>query len=315
MNLPELYGNEIGFQPCNSQSSDFRGEDISILPVEEHIDALENIFTPSTFTNIGNHDISIQGNTWASEIPAGLDPPPVGPIESPPIPTHYISIPFTASPDGTKAIASTPWQYNVGSLDVSVSEATTGGSQPFRHAHRTGSHYPSRPRKKKKSDHPQLGPCQEPSINGNASALTINLTSSPDSATKPMLALPDASFDSADTEAQITPGRPQSSRASVSAGEKRRARRPPTPAASLSDQRARNRIAATRCRMKTKAAVAELEATERKISLKHEELLRAARSLQADVFALKSEILLHGGCGDGLIQKYLNKSAESLASG
>lgn len=361
MSPPKLHGGETEIQLHNSYSSDFGGEDISVLPVEEYIGVLENLYTSSTFTNARDYDIFPHSNTWANEIPPGVDPGPVGAIDSPPIPTHYMTIPFNTFADGTKAmistpIGSTPWQYDVGSLvqtdlgmqwmcepwprpgsddqstmsarilendnsiahehnpkSESVSEATTGESQPRQHINQTGSHYPSRPRKKKKSDHPR--PCQEPSINSNASALTIDLTSSPDSATTPMPVPPDVSFDSADTDAQKIPGRSRSPRKSDSAGEKRRATQSPTPAPTISEQRARNRIAATKCRIKTKAAVAELEATEREESLKHEQLLRTARSLQADVFALKSEILLHGGCGDRLIQNYLNESARSLAAG
>ena len=61
--------------------------------------------------------------------------------------------------------------------------------------------------------------------------------------------------------------------------------------------------------------MAELEASEKAESLRHEQLSMTLRSLQADVFALKSEILLHGNCADGHIQDYLNNTARSLVNG
>jgi hypothetical protein len=129
-----------------------------------------------------------------------------------------------------------------------------------------------------------------------------------------MLFTPHASFDLPETDAQTTPRQSRSSRKASSSSEKRRTKQSPTPETSRSEQRARNRKAANKCRIKTKAAVAELEATEREESSRHEQLSMTLRSLQADVFALKSEILMHGNCGDRLIQDYLKKSARSLTA-
>lgn len=81
------------------------------------------------------------------------------------------------------------------------------------------------------------------------------------------------------------------------------------------DPRARNREAANRCRAKSKVAVAELEATERAMGAEHQSLTLTARSLRNEVLALKNQLLMHGNCGDDLIQQYLTNSARLVGSG
>lgn len=81
------------------------------------------------------------------------------------------------------------------------------------------------------------------------------------------------------------------------------------------DPRARNREAANRCRAKSKVAVAELEATERAMGAEHQALTLTARSLRDEVLALKNQLLMHGNCGDDLIQQYLTNSARLVGSG
>lgn len=78
------------------------------------------------------------------------------------------------------------------------------------------------------------------------------------------------------------------------------------------EKRSRSRAAAHKCRAKSKAAMAVLKVSERTESQRRAELLRTLRALQADVLALKSEILLHANCGDGLIQGYLDGAARSF---
>jgi len=336
-------------QPCELYSSDFHSEEIGVVPVEPYGDAFENICTSPTLTNASNYNISFPSNTWASGTPARLESQFVGNVYLAPIPTHCITAPFTSS-DGVDPTASNGWQFDAssfiqmnsgmpwwggpwaspgshdqttfssrllktGNLDthkqkpesISISEATTDGRQ---HGNRTDS--VSQPRENKNCDGP--GPCQETSIKSHASALTVAIMYS-DPATSPIPFTPDASFDLPETDAQTTPRQSRSSRKASSSNEKRRTKQSPTPETSQSEQRARNRKAANKCRIKTKAAVAELEATEREESSRHEQLSMTLRSLQADVFVLKSEILMHGNCGDWLIQDYLKKSARSLTAG
>ncbi|POS72017.1 hypothetical protein DHEL01_v209589 [Diaporthe helianthi] len=298
MSQPGIHGGENEAQPFNSHSSDFQDENTSVLPVEVCSDtnALDDIYASSTFKSPNDYYTSLQSNSWNSEAPAGVDPPLTGVTSSPPILTHSIS----TSHYDTEPIPER--------IPTCTSDEKTYGSQLEK---RTEFHDASPHHKKNKSD--GEGSYQETAINSNASDFTTDLTCSPDSATTPTLLPPDASLYSADIEAKANARRSRSSRPAGSTGEKRRAGRQPTPEPAPSTQRVRNRMAANKFRIKTKAAVAELEAMEREESARHEQLSMAVRSLQADVFALKSEILLHGGCGDGLVQNYLNKSVRSLA--
>lgn len=346
------YDSRTGSQPCGPCSNDFHGENTIMIQVDSHFDAFENNYTSPTFTNTSNYNMYFPTNIWASEAPAECVSRFVGDMYSPPIAMHCVSTPFISSPNSVGHTVPNGWQLDashfmrensgmpwwrspcVGSGNhdstiaseralkdgdsnmhqrkpesIFVSEATTNGSQ---HGDRADSLYPGPPRKKECDGR---GPCQNTSIERNASALTIAPRYSSDPATSPMPPTPAVSFGPLDKEAQTHQRRPRSPRRVNSSSEKRRARQSPTSAASPSDQRNRNRIAANKCRIKTKAAIAELEATEREESLKHEQLSITLRSLQADVFALKSQILLHGICGDKLIQDYLNESARSLTAG
>lgn len=291
-------------------------------------------------------------NTWASEAPPELESQFTGDICSPPIPTYCISTPFTAFSDSVDPTSPNNWQLDASHFmqgnsgvpwwcnpragsgndgptflsernlkdgnstiqkqeteSTCVSEVTTDLSQ---HINREDSLYPDAPRKEECDG---SGPCQNTSINRNASALTVAPRYSSNPATAPLPYTPAVSFDQPGTQAQTNTRRLGSSRRVGSSSEKRQTRQSPTAAASPSQQRNRNRIAANKCRVKTKAAIAELEATEREESSKHKQLSMTLRSLQADVFALKSQILLHGICGDKLIQNYLNESARSLTGG
>jgi len=77
----------------------------------------------------------------------------------------------------------------------------------------------------------------------------------------------------------------------------------------------RNRIAATKCRAKTKAAMAELEATEKAMCTKHYQLSTAVMGLREEVLMLKSELLKHGNCDCKVIQQYLTNAAKSVGTG
>lgn len=77
-------------------------------------------------------------------------------------------------------------------------------------------------------------------------------------------------------------------------------------------QRLRNRKAATKCREKTKAAIAKLQATESAITLEHMKLSRTVAELRGQVLALKNELLLHGNCDCEVIQQYLRNAARII---
>lgn len=94
---------------------------------------------------------------------------------------------------------------------------------------------------------------------------------------------------------------------------------PPQPPSSSStsgsatmSQRQRNRAAATKCRKKSKVAIAQLEATDRALSEQHSELSATVTGLRDEVLALKNEILLHGNCDCEIIQSYLTNAARNL---
>lgn len=80
-------------------------------------------------------------------------------------------------------------------------------------------------------------------------------------------------------------------------------------------QRERNRTAATKCRAKTKAEVALLEATERTISAQHSELLTQVMDLRGQVVALKNELLRHGNCDCEIIKRYITSEATKIQGG
>ncbi|PSR85704.1 hypothetical protein BD289DRAFT_482601 [Coniella lustricola] len=82
-----------------------------------------------------------------------------------------------------------------------------------------------------------------------------------------------------------------------------------------STQRQRNRLAATKCRAKSRAAVAELEATERGMRYHNTKLSATAMELKDEVLALKNEVLRHGNCDCVHIKEYLANAARAIVGG
>ena len=78
---------------------------------------------------------------------------------------------------------------------------------------------------------------------------------------------------------------------------------------------ARSRVAANKCRAKTKQAMADLESKERAMSSAHQELSATARGLRDEVLQLKTALLAHGNCGDSLIHQYLINQARRVGYG
>lgn len=350
--FPNTQDGKAEVQLRKSYPNSINYEYTSAVAKDSYTDAFGNIYSSPSFPNISNYDTSLLSNSWSTEAAAALDLEFAGAIYSPPISTHCVSVPFEASSSGIDPTASNGWQIDnehliqtspgipwrhasraglgshnntttasstlkadIGNLDTNKTEnmfhsnATTDEGQYQNYA---DSLQPSPPRKRKERS--TAGSCQETSFKCRASALTNSPTYTTNPSKRPMPLAPDVNFDPPDADAHSNRRRPQSTRRAASSNDTQQSARSP-PAASQSEQRARSRTAANKCRVKTKAAAAELEATEMAESARHQHLSTTLRGLQADVFALKSEILLHGNCGDGLIQDYLNNAARSLATG
>ncbi|KAK4167229.1 hypothetical protein QBC43DRAFT_297980 [Cladorrhinum sp. PSN259] len=73
---------------------------------------------------------------------------------------------------------------------------------------------------------------------------------------------------------------------------------------------ARNRAAANRYRAKTQAAMANLDAEGREVSLRRQSLLISAGELREQVFQLKNEVFRHANCGCPRIDGYLENAAQ-----
>ena len=77
-------------------------------------------------------------------------------------------------------------------------------------------------------------------------------------------------------------------------------------------QRERNRIAASKCRRKSKKQEQELRQKERELATQHQVLLANIMMLKEEIFGLKSEILRHGSCNCEIIDNYIETSAHNL---
>lgn len=107
-----MYDSKTESQPCQSCQNDLHGEITSAIQAASHFSAFENIYTSPVFTNNRNYDVCFPNNTWASEAPPELESQFAGDIYSPPIPTHYISTPFTSFSDSVDPISPNGWQLD-----------------------------------------------------------------------------------------------------------------------------------------------------------------------------------------------------------
>jgi len=80
------------------------------------------------------------------------------------------------------------------------------------------------------------------------------------------------------------------------------------------EAKARNRLAATKCRLKSKAMVEQLAALEAEGSETNRSLHATAAALRDQVYELHNMLLQHVDCGCELIQAYLVKRARMLAA-
>lgn len=79
------------------------------------------------------------------------------------------------------------------------------------------------------------------------------------------------------------------------------------------DQRERNRIAAAKCRVRSKAAVKHLEIHERAISDSHNKLVAERDELRTHVLDLRELLLQHSNCDCELVRTYIQNAARRIA--
>ncbi|KAI0391818.1 hypothetical protein F5Y17DRAFT_478317 [Xylariaceae sp. FL0594] len=84
---------------------------------------------------------------------------------------------------------------------------------------------------------------------------------------------------------------------------------------STRQHRERNRIAARKCRQKTKQSISELQEHERDLHEKNKILLSHVASLKDEILYLKNEILEHSNCNSPLIQEYITNAARRQLGG
>lgn len=81
-------------------------------------------------------------------------------------------------------------------------------------------------------------------------------------------------------------------------------------------QRERNRMAATKCRAKSKAAITKLEEEERMMSDQRRSLVAQKSALVDEMLNLREQLLLHGSCeseSGAYIKKYITNAAHTIA--
>jgi len=77
-------------------------------------------------------------------------------------------------------------------------------------------------------------------------------------------------------------------------------------------QRERNRLAAHKCRQKSKLNAEDLQQKERELAEQHRCLSEHVQFLRNEVLNLKNEVLRHGTCDCELISEYIARAAQSL---
>lgn len=89
---------------------------------------------------------------------------------------------------------------------------------------------------------------------------------------------------------------------------------PPSPHASkIIRCREANRLAAAKCRTKTKRDVSTLQEREQVLVQEHVRLSACVNNLRDEVLDLKNEILRHGDCDSDVITAYIDRVARQIA--
>lgn len=336
-------------QPSGSYPSYFEYETTSVAPIVQYVDTSNNTYISSMFAGDENYNAPLPYNIWPAGTVGALDMPFADAITSPNAPTNYVPVPLPSPLSWTVPTASNEWQiqgislvqasagmplgstFQTGSdiinnpitsgrsseaslpniqhykpTNTSLSIATTDLSRPERLPDSLPHGLPPRRNMSRAT-----GSNEATKFKTNSSKLGVSQSYNIDLLQTPISPVSDDGSAAPGIDDQTSPRRPGSSRRTSSSGDTQRNLQSLPPTKRLK-QPARSRAAAIKCRAKSKAAAAELEATEKAESLRREQLLATFRSLQAEVLALKSEILLHGKCGDVMIQKYLNSAAGSF---
>jgi hypothetical protein len=76
--------------------------------------------------------------------------------------------------------------------------------------------------------------------------------------------------------------------------------------------REKNRLAASKCREKSKKFIDDLRVRERELTVQRAKLTADAARLKEEVLELKHEILRHGNCNCDFIQNYLTSAAKGI---
>ncbi|KAL4802100.1 hypothetical protein BDV18DRAFT_147513 [Aspergillus unguis] len=79
--------------------------------------------------------------------------------------------------------------------------------------------------------------------------------------------------------------------------------------------RARNRLAASKCRQKKKEQNNQLESRYEQERIRNEELTRMVTSLRGDIVAFKTQLLAHSECRHEPVQAYIRGMANNIAGG
>ncbi|CAN8095403.1 unnamed protein product [Discula destructiva] len=80
------------------------------------------------------------------------------------------------------------------------------------------------------------------------------------------------------------------------------------------NRKAKNRVAATKCRLKKKAWQQQQEQIQEALREENEEMKRVLRELTEERLQLKNEVLKHSQCNDPTINRWLSKSAAGLVN-
>lgn len=348
------YG-EVESQPSGLYPGSCAYENMNPVVMAQYMDTFHNMYVSAVPANTGNYNIPLTSHLWLAEIPAALDTPVADLVTSPTTPTHYMPVPiptpfFGVAPltpdegqDQTDPFAygspCTAWWLaspnGAGSSNLPMTPATSfedtiSNFQRPRTASTTfanlatdlsqleilpGLRHDGLPRRT--STCLDAGPGEaatdlEGSAPGPALSPTRD-TDPPRGQTAPAPGAGPSAPGGASGRASL--GRPATSSPTGASPGTRARRASPAAAMSRAEKRPRNRAAALKCRARTKASVEALKASEKTESRRRAGLLAALRALQAEVLALKGEILLHARCGDPLIDEYLDGAARSFVPG
>lgn len=329
----------------------FDYENTIVAPIVQYVDTSDNTYISSVFAGDDNYNSPLPYNVWPTETAGPLSMPFANPITSLNAPTSYVPVPLPSPLRGTVPTAPDEWQIqDVPSMQTSAgmpwgfaprtgldsinnplsSARSSEAGLPNIHSYKAANTFLSSattdlsPPEKLPDSLPNslrrwrtsraAGSNDATKSQTNALRPAVSPTYSIDILQTPISPVSDGGSSAPGIDDQTSPRRQGNSRRVSPNGDGQRTSRS-LPTIPRPDKPARSRAAANKCRANGKAAAAELEAREKAESLRRGQLLATFRGLQTEVFALKSEILMHGTCDDVMIQNYLKSTAGSFATG